>query len=182
MSETTERIESISEKVYRLFEAGNIGTVVSLDDLALAGCNVRKSRSSLYRALRWLLERRGLAAVAVIGIGYQIVHPNEAPKLIRGRVRKAGKQIREGRRVGDHIDRKIMDQDQRQQTDQWMVCVRGLEQELRDVQRRQEFHSRILARHEEDIATLKQINGIPLTGEQMEALREMVREEVRNTG
>ena len=178
-----DQTKSLSQKVYELLVHGAdegatlVGRIISYDDLLDVGCDISQSRSPVYQAATWLLNNHGHNLACVRGVGYQIVTPDEAPRLVDGQIRGAEKRIQRGRNISEKTTREGMSGQVRTQMQATLTCILGLQLEMREMKRRQDLISRIVADHTQDIEQLKQSANIPFTAEQTQALKEMLAEQ-----
>lgn len=181
--------KSLSQKVYELLVAGAdadegmtlVGRIISYEDLLKIGCDISLSRTPVYQASRWLLDRKGHNLACVRGFGYQIVPPDEAPRLMGERVDKAEKQVKRGREIGEKTTRTGMSNETKTQMQAALACILGLQIEMREVARRQEFISRIVADQQQSIEELQKNANFPFTPEQTEMLRQMLAEQAKKS-
>lgn len=176
MTTTEEPTKSLTEKVVDLFASRQIGEVVSYEDLRAIGCDIQKRRTTVLKAIDRHLKSRQLACACIPRQGYQITHPDEAPRLVKRRLHKATRQIGKGRLLTENVDRKLMSQPVRQQMDALNISIQALQKEMREVQRKQAFHSRLLEKHDRAIEGLQ--DGVlgRLGPDAAEVLEQMIQE------
>ena len=179
MSEATEqqdRTKTVADLVYDLMKEGDVGFLISYDELRAVGCDVRQSRSAYYAAQKRLLEERGLALKVVKRIGYQIVHPNTAPAMIKDKTKRAERQLARGIHLGQHVDKGMMTKAKAAQVDVLVASIISLQHGLRDVRRRQDFQAKVQAEQGQAIEELKRRTE-RLSDEEIDEFREYLRQQ-----
>lgn len=177
--DTKDRPKSARERLLDLARNAPATTVFSYDELnEAAGRDVRKSRSTVHGASRDLFKERGVGLVCVRGEGYQVMHADLAPSLMRSRVQNADRQIKKGLFVGDFADTDLMSADAKLRFRSVSHELDTLGKEMKQAKRRLDFHARTLADHSERLTHLEGRDR-ELTDEEISDFRRMM-EEKRN--
>jgi hypothetical protein len=165
---------SLIDSAIELLSAKNVGDVVSYAEFATVGLDVPRRRPLILKAIDRHLEQRGLAASVVRAVGYQIEKPEETPRLIRGRMRRAHRQVGKGRKLASHVARDEMSSEARARVEALEVSMTAAQRELRFVKNRVERHEQMIQNQGRAIETMRNGMPQPLTADDMDVLKHLV--------
>lgn len=143
-----DRAKSVRKRIFGLVSDAEIHKLFTYAQLSEAvGCDVSKNRAAIEGAGRDLLKVRGVGLVCVRGEGYQVMHPDEAPRLMRGKLDRAVGQIKKGQFISDNVDTAAMSETVKKGFSSVAHEMAVIGTEMKQAQRRLDFHARTLAAH-----------------------------------
>jgi hypothetical protein len=139
-----------------LFAPKDVGDVVTYEEMLAVELDVRRHRSIILKAIRLYLRTRRLACCVVPRVGYQVTHPDEAPRLIGKRIKRASNQLSRGHEIAEGVDRELMSQQTRQRVDLMEVSLQAIRKEVRGIEAKVERHAKRLDQHQRAIEGLQE--------------------------
>lgn len=146
---------TLTDRVSELLTPKEIGDVLTYEELRSAGCDIQRSRPVVLKAIKRFLKTRKLACKVIPKVGYQVTHPDEAPRLIGERIRKGYRQIAEGRTIAQNVDTGLMSQQVRQKVTMMEVSLQAVQKEIRSVSSKVAFQGKLLAKHDRAIEKIE---------------------------
>lgn len=120
------------ERFYQGVEQVAVGELLTFEQLADVGFNVRKDRWLIYGANKYLLEKQNKMLISQLNVGYKMAEPAEQMQHAWKRKSKARRQVTKAVLETIHIDTsKLSDDERRLLTDREIY----LKQQLKGLRR-----------------------------------------------